>query len=224
MYRFILPRAPSMHPHAESQAGTRNTQSGQGVLSNQRHSQKALLIKDNGTRIRGDRGRNLPLETSPSWARFSQGFKTPYFCQSRQMLGPSTPEPVMNVSSSRGGKSVYAPQINWAFSRKNTYLPSSPLAQYGGEVVSPGLRMGGEGSRTNQEVETRDQPLLPELGILFSKTNRDISNSWPPSILPQTQRQRPIMQNRFYRKAEGGWGGMGSFMWGVFPFLFFFFL
>lgn len=145
MYRFILPRAPSMHPHAESQAGTRNTQPGQGVLSNQRHSQKALLIKDNGTRIRGDRGRNLPLETSPSWARFSQGFKTPYFCQSRQMLGPSTPDPVMNVSSSRGGKSVYAPQINWAFSRKNTYLPSSPPGPIWRGGCERGAEDGGSG-------------------------------------------------------------------------------
>lgn len=53
------------------------------------------------------------------------------------------------------------------------------------------------------------------------KNNGGTSNSWPPSILSQIQRQRPIMQNRFYRKAQGGWGGNGIIHVRCFFFFFF---
>lgn len=100
------------------------------------------------------------------------------------------------------------------------FLPSWP--NMAGRLWARGWGWGERGWGETRGGGKETTPCLPELRIsLPKKNNRDISNSWPPSILSQTQRQRPIMQNRFYRKA-GGWGGMGSLMWGVFPFFFFF--
>jgi len=94
-------------------------------------------------------------------------------------------------------------------------LPSPPPGpSWWRGLVSMGMKMGVTGSRENPAGEVGGKesiPCLPELCILFpKKNNRGISNSWPPSILSQTQRQRPIMQNRFYRKAEGGGRGEGD--------------